>query len=176
MKHNHNNINESFSHIDKKELIDIVSTFKRAGGLDAFYDKLVGDDEELHPEVCRILDIYDPYVEDILFSLNDIDDVNYKVESIIDAAESNQWENGTEASMVVDFLNQICNYLNLEVISESVNESSKGELQYVAFEIFRDDIFATLNDRRMEWENQLKYETPSNEQWKRVLELYIENL
>lgn len=112
-------INESLTHHDHMELEQII-------------EALINNNEKLNtlldsagnptPRLQRILSVYDEYVLDVFYELVDADgvDSSYIVECIGRMAEDNEWENGTEASMIVNFLTDIADEINVN-INESVN-------------------------------------------------------
>ena len=108
------NINESLTHRDYMELEQIIGT-------------LINNNESLNtlldsagnptPRFQRILSVYDEYVLDVFYELVDADavDCSYIVERIGRMAEDNEWENGTEASMIVNFLTDIADEINVNI-------------------------------------------------------------
>lgn len=115
------NLNESLTHRDYAELEQIVRA-------------LINNNEKLNTlldsagnptsKAQRIISIYDEYVLDVFYELVGAEDVDceYIVERIGRMAEDNEWENGTEASMLINFLTDIADEINVN-INESINES-----------------------------------------------------
>ena len=112
-------INESLTHHDYVELEQIVRA-------------LINNNEKLNTlldgagnptsRFQRILSIYDEYVLDVFYELVDADGVDcaYIIDRIGRMAEDNEWENGTDASMIINFLTELADEVNI-----SINESYK---------------------------------------------------
>lgn len=109
-------ITERMNIEDLKEVKDLLKVFQKNGGEDKLGDKLIDyDNEDLLPEVREIVDRYDPYVEDVLqYALNPGDDLDYCANRIKDMAEENEIENGTEPIFVINFLQDILSFLNID--------------------------------------------------------------
>lgn len=125
------NINESLTHHDYVELEQIVRA-------------LINNDEKLNtlldsagnptPRAQRIISVYDAYVLDVFYELVDAEDVDceYIVERIGRMAEDNEWEYGTEASMIINFLTDIADEINVN-INENDNVYGNNKLNESTF-------------------------------------------
>lgn len=125
------NINESLTHRDYVELEQIVKA-------------LINNNEKLNtlldsagnptPKAQRIISVYDAYVLDVFYELIDAEDVDceYIVERIGRMAEDNEWEYGTEASMIVNFLTDIADEININ-INENDNVYGNNKLNESTF-------------------------------------------
>ena len=113
------NVNESLTHHDYMELEQIVrALINNNEKLNTLLD-IAGN---LTPRAQKIISVYDAYVLDVFCELIDADgvDCEYIVERIGRMAEDNEWEYGTEASMIINFLTDIADEVNI-----SINESYK---------------------------------------------------
>lgn len=83
------------------------------------------------PRFQRILSVYDEYVLDVFYELVDADavDCSYIVERIGRMAEDNEWENGTEASMIVNFLTDIADEINVNINED--NKAIKNDIEII---------------------------------------------
>lgn len=125
------NINESLTHHDYVELEQIVRA-------------LINNNEKLNtlldsagnptPRAQRIISVYDAYVLDVFCELIDADgvDCEYIVERIGRMAEDNEWEYGTEASMIINFLTDIADEININ-INENDNVYGNNKLNESTF-------------------------------------------
>lgn len=128
------NINESLSGSDYVEVEQIIRTLVNN---QEQLNKLINKYGEPTPEFERILNVYDEYVLDVFYDILESDDYEWSAERAKRMAEDNEWENGTEASMLIDFLTDVANEINVninednkvnnndtEIINEDTNESS----------------------------------------------------
>lgn len=113
------NINESLSGSDYAEVEQIIRTLVNN---QEQLNKLINKYGEPTREFERILNVYDEYVLDVFYDILESDDYEWSAERAKRMAEDNEWENGTEASMLIDFLTDVANEINVN-INESVNES-----------------------------------------------------
>ena len=113
------NVNESLSGSDYVEAERIIRTLVDN---QEQLNKLINKHGEPTPEFERILNVYDEYVLDVFYDILESDDYEWTTERAERMAEDNEWENGTEATMLIDFLTDVANELNVD-INESVNES-----------------------------------------------------
>lgn len=98
-------INESFTMV--RELQSILRKFRIFIDMDRFGEIAYNDeDEELDPSLQRIISQYDQYVEDVIGKLQ-YPDASITYNHIVQMAEDNERRTGTEADMVVDFLEKL---------------------------------------------------------------------
>ena len=112
---NENLTMESLSHREYAEIEDLVKRLRGVGKA-KFTDMAVEKNrEELNKKVQQIVNRYDDYVEDVLWDIifNDRMDLHALVESIGEQAEENEYRNGTEAHMIIIFLEEMCNYFRV---------------------------------------------------------------
>ena len=121
-------INESFT-MDR-ELQSILRKFRVFIDMDRFGEIAYNEElDELEPSLQRIISIYDPYVEEVIRELQ-IPNSDIAYEHIVRMAEDNEWENGTEANIVVDFLEELYTWclkhgLEKPTLRESVKIKTK---------------------------------------------------
>lgn len=117
-------INESFT-MDQ-DLQSILRKFRMFIDMEKFgeisYDEEL---DELEPGLQRIVSLYDPYVEEVIGELQ-IPNSNIAYEHILRMAEDNERRTGTEANMVVDFLEDLYNWcLKHGLEKPTLRESAK---------------------------------------------------
>lgn len=125
------NINESLSGSDYVEVEQIIRTLVDN---QKQLNKLINEHGEPTPEFERILNVYDEYVLDVFYDILEADDYEWVAERAKRMAEDNEWENGTEASMLIDFLTDIANEINVNInesINESFNQSNRNILENI---------------------------------------------
>ena len=125
------NINESLTHHDYVELEQIVrALINNNEKLNTLLDRA----GNLTPRAQKIISVYDAYVLDVFYELIDADgvDCEYIVERIGRMAEDNEWEYGTEASMIVNFLTDIADEINIS-INENDNVYGNNKLNESTF-------------------------------------------
>ena len=107
-------MNESMSNQDVADLEDVIKSFITAGGMDKLGNKL-GDEStgELKPEVQKLLDRYDEYMEDVLWVALQATNAKRTALDIKDMAEDNEMREGTEPSFALEFLQEIQSLLGL---------------------------------------------------------------
>lgn len=112
------NINESLTHRDYTELEQIIRTLINNEKLNTLLDMAGNPTSRFQ----RILNIYDEYVLDVFYELVDADGVDcaYIIDRIGRMAEDNEWENGTDASMIINFLTDVADEVGI-----SINENNK---------------------------------------------------
>lgn len=123
------NINESLSGSDYVEVEHIIRTLVDN---QEQLNKLINKHGEPTPEFERILNVYDEYVLDVFFDILESDDYEWSAERAKRMAEDNEWENGTEASMLIDFLTDVANEINVN-INENNNVYRNNELNESTF-------------------------------------------
>ena len=98
-------INESFTM--NRELQTILRKFRMNIDMEKFGEIAYNEElDELEPGLQRIISQYDQYVEDIIGELQ-YPDANIMYNHIVQMAEDNERRTGTEANMVVDFLERL---------------------------------------------------------------------
>lgn len=120
-------LNESFQ--SDEELRDIVLKLKRNVNAENFYN-VAFPNKEINPSLQRVMDVYDPYVEEIIEIIYNPASRIYEIcDNIKEAAENNEWDNGTESDMVVNFLYDLYDWCeqNGLVNEEGINESQLFE-------------------------------------------------
>lgn len=121
-------INESFT-MDR-ELQSILRNFRMNIDMEKFGEIAYNEElDELEPSLQRIISLYDPYVEEIIGELQ-YPDANITYNHIVRMAEDNERRTGTEANMVVNFLEELyawCSQHGLEksALRESVKIKTK---------------------------------------------------
>lgn len=111
------NINESLSGSDYVEVEQIIRILVDN---QEQLNKLINKYGEPTPEFERILNVYDEYVLDVFYDILESDDYEWSAERAKRMAEDNEWENGTEASMLINFLTDIADEVGI-----SINENNK---------------------------------------------------
>ena len=104
------NVNESLSGSDYVEAEQIIRTLVDN---QEQLNKLINKYGDPTPEFERILRVYDEYVLDVFYDILESDDYEWTVNRAKRMAEDNEWENGTEASMLIDFLTDVANEINV---------------------------------------------------------------
>jgi len=123
-------INESFTLDD--DLRQILRDFRTNIDMSRFYKDSFIDGENYEPHLQRIIDTYDPYVEEVIGFIT-CPDSSYAEQNIKRIAEDNEWENGTEANMVVDFLYDLYNWCEEHGLRKEVKKAL-NENEFVAIE------------------------------------------
>ena len=95
-------------------------------------NKLINKYGEPTPEFERILNVYDEYVLDVFYDILEADDYEWVAERAKRMAEDNEWENGTEATMLIDFLTDVANEINVN-INENDNVYGNNKLNESTF-------------------------------------------
>ena len=95
-------------------------------------NKLINKYGEPTPEFERILNVYDEYVLDVFYDILEADDYEWVAERAKRMAEDNEWENGTEATMLIDFLTDVANEINVD-INENDNVYGNNKLNESTF-------------------------------------------
>lgn len=116
-------INESFTLND--DLRQLLRDFKLGVDMGRFQEVSLVDDETVEPSLQRIIDTYDPYVEEVIGYLT-CPDSPYVEQNIKNLAQDNEWENGTEANMVVDFLYDLYDWCLSHGLGKGINESEEN--------------------------------------------------
>ena len=123
------NINESLSGSDYVEVEQIIRVLVDN---QAQLNKLINKYGEPTREFERILNVYDEYVLDVFYDILESDDYEWTAERAKRMAEDNEWENGTEASMIVNFLTDIADEININ-INENDNVYGNNKLNESTF-------------------------------------------
>lgn len=123
-------INESFTLDD--DLRQILRDFRTNIDMSRFYKNSFIDGENYEPHLQRIIDTYDPYVEEVIGFIT-CPDLSYAEQNIKRIAQDNEWENGTEANMVVDFLYDLYNWCEEYGLGKEVKKSL-NENKFIAIE------------------------------------------
>ena len=123
------NINESLSGSDYVEVEQIIRTLVDN---QEQLNKLINKSGEPTPEFERILNVYDEYVLDVFYDILEADDYEWVAERAKRMAEDNEWENGTEASILIDFLTDVANEINVS-INENDNVYGNNKLNESTF-------------------------------------------
>lgn len=105
-------VTESMSHKDVVALEDVIKRFIDAGGKDKLAAKLF-DGDDMKPEVSKILDTFDEYAEDVLWTVLNARSAHDAAERVKDMAEDNEYEMGTEPVHIIDMLEDIANILKI---------------------------------------------------------------
>ena len=116
-------INESLSgsdYVEAEQIIRVLVDNQEQ------LNKLINKYGDPTPEFERILNVYDEYVLDVFYDILEADDYEWVAERAKRMAEDNEWENGTEATMLIDFLTDVANEINVN-INESVNNAISEE-------------------------------------------------
>lgn len=183
------NINESLTHRDYVELEQIVrAIINNNEKLNTLLDSAGNPTSRAQ----RIISVYDAYVLDVFYELIDAEavDCEYIVERIGRMAEDNEWEYGTEASMIVNFLTDIADEINVNINeSYKINEKSDEDiildrlsgkdpepemtvgLTDESMQYFKDDFYRALNDVAQTWE--FRYICPSDDDWFNALKWFL---
>ena len=103
---------ESMSHQDVVALEDVIKRFIAAGGKDKLAAKLFNGDD-MKPEVIKILDTFDEYAEDVLWTVLDARSAHDTAERVKYMAEENENEMGTEPVHIIDMLEDIARFLKI---------------------------------------------------------------
>lgn len=103
---------ESMSHQDVVALEDVIKRFIDAGGKDKLAAKLFNGDD-MKQEVSKILDTYDEYAEDVLWTVLNARSAHSAAERVKDMAEENENETGTEPVHIIDMLEDIARFLKI---------------------------------------------------------------
>ena len=103
---------ESMSHQDVVALEDVIKRFIDAGGKDKLAAKLFNGDD-MKPEVIKILDTFDEYAEDVLWTVLNARSAHSTAERVKDMAEENEYEMGTEPVHIIDMLEDIARFLKI---------------------------------------------------------------
>ena len=111
------NINESLSRSDYVEAQQIIRVLVDN---QEQLNKLINKYGDPTPEFERILNVYDEYVLDVFYDILESDDYEWSAERAKRMAEDNEWENGTEASMLINFLTDVADEVGI-----SINENNK---------------------------------------------------
>lgn len=126
----HPHLNESFTLDD--DLRQILRDFRTNIDMSRFYKDSFIDGENYEPRLQRIIDTYDPYVEEVIGFIA-CPDSSYAEQNIKRIAQDNEWENGTEANMVVDFLYDLYNWCEEHGLGKEVKKSL-NENKFIAIE------------------------------------------
>ena len=105
-------INESLSGSDYVEVEQIIRVLVDN---QEQLNKLINKYGDPTPEFERILNVYDEYVLDVFYDVLESDDYEWSADRAKRMAEDNEWENGTEASMLINFLTDIANEINVNI-------------------------------------------------------------
>ena len=111
------NINESLSGSDYVEVEQIIRVLVDN---QEQLNKLINKYGDPTPEFERILNVYDEYVLDVFYDILESDDYEWSANHAKRMAEDNEWENGTEASMLINFLTDVADEIGI-----SINENNK---------------------------------------------------
>jgi chromosome segregation ATPase len=103
---------ESMSHQDVVALEDVIKRFIDAGGKDKLAAKLFNGDD-MKPEVIKILDEFDEYAEDVLWTVLNARSAHSAADRVKDMAEENENEMGTEPVHIIDMLEDIARFLKI---------------------------------------------------------------
>ena len=121
-------INESFTM--NNELKSILRKFRIFIDMDRFGEIAYNEElDELEPGLQRIISLYDPYVEEVIGELQyPNDSIIYN--HIVRMAEDNERRTGTEANMVVNFLEELYTWcsrhgLEKQILGESAKIKTK---------------------------------------------------
>ncbi len=104
------NVNEGMSNADISELTDLIKRFK-----DVKEEDLTSGDD-LKPEICKALDRYDDYMEEVMSMVcvyKNNNDPDRLAREIAEMAKDNEMRNGTEAHFVIEFLYELAGILNV---------------------------------------------------------------
>lgn len=106
------NLNESLSgsdYVEAEQIIRVLVDNQEQ------LNKLINKYGEPTREFERILNVYDEYVLDVFYDILESDDYEWTAERAKRMAEDNEWENGTEASMLINFLTDVADEINVNV-------------------------------------------------------------
>lgn len=103
---------ESMSHQDVVELEKVIKRFINAGGNDKLAAKLF-DGDDMKPEFSKILDAFDEYAEDVLWTVLNARSAHDAAKRVKDMAEDNEYEMGTEPVHIIDMLKNVANLLKI---------------------------------------------------------------
>lgn len=123
------NINESLSgsdYVEAEQIIRVLMDNQEQ------LNKLINKYGDPTPEFERILNVYDEYVLDVFYDILESDDYEWSVDRAKRMAEDNEWENGTEASMLINFLTDVANEINVN-INENDNVYRNNKLNESTF-------------------------------------------
>lgn len=120
------NINESLSGSDYVEVEQIIRILVDN---QEQLNKLINKYGEPTPEFERILNVYDEYVLDVFYDILESDDYEWSAERAKRMAEDNEWENGTEASMLINFLTDIADEINVNINED--NKAIKNDIEII---------------------------------------------
>ena len=71
----------------------------------------------------------DEYVLDVFYDILEADDYEWVAERAKRMAEDNEWENGTEASMLINFLTDVANEINVNINED--NKAIKNDIKII---------------------------------------------
>ena len=191
------NTNESLSGSDYVEAEQIIKTL-----IDNHeqLNKLINKYGEPTQEFERILNVYDEYVLDVFYDILESDDYEWVVARAKRMAEDNEWENGTEASMLINFLTDVANATGININENNkvnknaikkINEDEDGYEDIIlnrlsgkdpepeitvgltdeSMQYFRKDFYKALNDVAQKWE--FRYICPSDDDWFNTLKWFL---
>lgn len=105
------NVNEGMSNADISELTDLIKRFKDVKEED------LTDGDDLKPEICKALDRYDDYMEEVMSMVcvyhDKTTNADELAKEIAEMANDNEMRNGTEAHFVIEFLYELAGILNV---------------------------------------------------------------
>lgn len=105
-------IYESISVLNGADLDSINVSVKKLQklGLEKFENIAFKAEDEMDKSLIEIMERYDEYVEDLLYDIL-LDKIDAK--GVLKRAEENERKTGTEALMVIRFLEDVCNWLKI---------------------------------------------------------------
>ena len=108
-------ISESMRSTDVVRLEELLKALKKIGGVEKFEDKVFKGDD-MDKNLIELIERYDSYMEDIMWMAISCDDgIERTAKKIQNMAEENEHHNGTEAHFAVEFLEELCRYLNIDI-------------------------------------------------------------
>ena len=98
---------------DELEIENLLRRLKNVGGIEKF-ENIAFKGDDMDPKLISELEKYDEFMENVMWTaITQENGIDSAVSEIKDAAQDNEFRNGTESYFVVDFLSWLCDYLNV---------------------------------------------------------------